>query len=155
MHTHAHTRHKCARARFIATKRARSCLCLVCAHVCTNLYEKSFDNSLLSCEYKSQISLRSELSLRRYSQNNTVNCLILNFQCIMHFFTVLPLKSLQMWIFTDWLWNFLETRYKNGLGNKGRWHHFKLTGYLLTNVVTWYFPKIINKHPVHLYKYIT
>ena len=55
-----------------------------------------------------------------------------------------------MWIITYWLWHFLETRYQNGLGIGRRWHLFKLTGCFLANVVTWYFPKIINEHPVLL-----
>ena len=44
------------RARFVATNRARARLRLMCAHFCTDLYENSFDDSLLSYEYKSQIS---------------------------------------------------------------------------------------------------
>ena len=44
------------RARFVATKRACARLRLLCAGMCTDCYEKSFDNSLLSYEMKSQIS---------------------------------------------------------------------------------------------------
>ena len=54
--THAHKRRKCARLRFVDTKRARAHLRLLCVRVCTNLYEKSFDNSLLSYEHRSKIS---------------------------------------------------------------------------------------------------
>ena len=42
--------------RFIATKRAHVRLRLVSARVCTDLYEKLFDDSLLPYEDKSQIS---------------------------------------------------------------------------------------------------
>ena len=38
-----------------AAKRAHARLQIVCARVCMDLYEKSFDDSLLSYEYKSQI----------------------------------------------------------------------------------------------------
>ena len=44
------------RARFVATKRARARLGLVSACVCTDLYEKLFDDSLQPYEDKSQIS---------------------------------------------------------------------------------------------------
>ena len=71
MHTRAHTKPKCARARFVATKRARARLRFVCARVCMDLYQKKFGSSLLSYELKFQISLRSELSLQRYLQNCT------------------------------------------------------------------------------------
>ena len=74
------------RARFVETKHARARLRLVSARVCTDLYEKLFDDSLLPYEDKSQISYRSEFSLRRYLQNNTEICLILNFLCILHIF---------------------------------------------------------------------
>ena len=86
--------------------------------------------------------------LQRYLQNNTDVCFILNFQCILHNFAVMSLKILQMWIITYWLWNFLETRYQNGLGNGRRWDHFELTGCFPVHVRTPYFPKIINEHPV-------
>ena len=51
-----HTSCKRACAHFLAAKRARVCLRTVCAHVCTDLYEFFFDNSLLSYKYKFQIS---------------------------------------------------------------------------------------------------
>ena len=51
--------------------------------------------------------------MRIYLQNNIDICLILNFQCILHIFTVMPLKSLQMCIIRNWLWVFFETRYLN------------------------------------------
>ena len=54
--THARTRDKNMRARFVSTKRKRAHLRLLCVRVCTNLYEKSFDNSLLSYEHRSKIS---------------------------------------------------------------------------------------------------
>ena len=54
--THGRTQGKNVSARFAVTKRAHTHLRLLCAGVCTDLYEKSFDNSLLSYEYKSQIS---------------------------------------------------------------------------------------------------
>ena len=55
--THAGTRGINVRARvFVATKRASARLRLVCPGVCTDLYEKSFDDSLLSYEYSSNIS---------------------------------------------------------------------------------------------------
>ena len=44
------------RARFVETKHARARLRLVSARVCTDLYEKLFDDSLLPYEDKSQIS---------------------------------------------------------------------------------------------------
>ena len=44
---------------------------VVCARVCTDLYDKKFGSSLQSYVLKFQISLRSERSLRRYLQNNT------------------------------------------------------------------------------------
>ena len=50
VHTHAHKRRKCARAHFVAMKRACARLLLLWAHVCTDVYEKSVANSLLSCE---------------------------------------------------------------------------------------------------------
>ena len=80
--THTRTQGVNVGACFVATKRASARLRLVCPLVCTDLYEKSFDNSLLSYKYKSQISLISELSLRRYLQNNTDYFSNLNFQCI-------------------------------------------------------------------------
>ena len=46
--THTPTRAVNARARFVATNSARASLCLVCMRMCTDLYEKSFDYSLLS-----------------------------------------------------------------------------------------------------------
>ena len=36
-----------------------------------------------------------------------------NFQCIFHIFTVSHHKGLTRWINTEWLWNFLESRYQN------------------------------------------
>ena len=54
--TDGRTQGVCVCARFIATKRAHVRLRLVCAQMCTDLYEKSFDDSLLPYEYKSQIS---------------------------------------------------------------------------------------------------
>ena len=56
VHTCAHTRRKRARARFAAMKRARASFCLVYTRLCTDLYEKFYDISLLSYEFKSQIS---------------------------------------------------------------------------------------------------
>ena len=44
-----------------------------------------------------KISWRSELSLRRYLQNNTGVCLILNFQCILHIFMIWASKFLKNW----------------------------------------------------------
>ena len=38
---------------------------------------------------------------------------IINFQCILYISTVLHLQSLQRWIISETLWNFLETRYQN------------------------------------------
>ena len=43
--------------------------CFVCARMCTDLYQKIFGGSLLCWELKSQVSLRSDLPLRRYLQN--------------------------------------------------------------------------------------
>ena len=55
--THSRTRGVNLRARIsVATNRASARLRLVCPLVYTDLYEKSFDNSLLSYEFKSQIS---------------------------------------------------------------------------------------------------
>ena len=113
VHTCAHTRQKYARTHFIASKRTRSHLRLLCARVCTDLYEKSFDNSLLSYEYKSKISLRSELVLRRYLQNNTDVWLILNFLCFFNICWIFASKfhsNLKlMQIFLD----YLETQFQN------------------------------------------
>ena len=51
---------------------------------------------------------------------------LINFQCILHIFTNIHLKYRQRWIFTEWLWDVLETRYQNG-PVKGKWkHHFQL-----------------------------
>ena len=58
----AHTRRKHTCARFVAMKRARTHLRLVYAHLCTDLYEKSFDDSLLptiSLKFHKDRSFRS------------------------------------------------------------------------------------------------
>ena len=45
------------RARVLSQRNARvHVYAFVCVRVCTDLYEKSLDNSLLSYEFKSQIS---------------------------------------------------------------------------------------------------
>ena len=131
MHKRVYTRQKLARARFIAAKRARARLRLVCAHVCTDLNKKCCGICLLSYECKCQISKRSELSLRRYLQNNNDFLKIINFQYILHISTVLLLQSLRRWIITEWLWNFFETRYQNGPTSGIIWHMSHLIDYFL------------------------
>ena len=58
--THPRTRSINVRAHVLSRVRtfcrARARLCLVCAHVCMDLYEKSFGYCLLSYEIKFQIS---------------------------------------------------------------------------------------------------
>ena len=72
---------------------------LVRAHLCTNLHE-IFHLSLQDSDWPPhKISWRSKLSLRRYLQNNTGVCLILNFQCILHIFTIWASKFLKNWQF--------------------------------------------------------
>ena len=123
-------------------------LWLVCAHFCTDLHEILNLSSQDSNWPPYKISWRSELSLWRYLQNNFdfPNTLIFNLFSIFSQFRTS--KVFTRWIITENLWNFLETRYQNGLGYGRRWHHFKLTDCFLANVGIWYFPKIINEHPV-------
>ena len=70
---------------------------------------------------------------------------LINFQCILHIFTNIHLKYRQRWIFTEWLWDVLETRYQNG-PVKGKWkHHFQLIFCILRlshKHITW------DEHPV-------
>ena len=80
----AHELLKCARTFY------RDCarLCLVRAHLCTDLH-KIWNLSLHHSNWPPyKISWRSELSLRRYLQNNTGVCLILIFNafCIYSWF---------------------------------------------------------------------
>ena len=90
-------------------------LCLVRAHFCTDLHKIWNLSSQHSNWPLYKILWRSELSLVRYSKNNTGLCLLLNFQCILHIFTVLHLQSPQIWIITEWLWHFLEIIYQNAI----------------------------------------
>ena len=65
-----------------------ACLQLLCAHLCTDLHKIWNLSSQDSIWPPHKYSWRCELSLRRYLQNNTGDCLILNFQCILHIFTI-------------------------------------------------------------------
>ena len=99
VHKWAHT--SCKRARVFYPECAR--LWLARANLSTNFHEISNLSSQNSNWPPHKISWRSELLLRRYWQNNSGVCLILNFQCILHIFTNLSLQNLQRWIITEWL----------------------------------------------------
>ena len=83
--------------RTLTIKRAHARLKLVHAHLCTNLHKILNLSSQDSIWPPHKISWRSELSLRRYLQNNTGVCLILNFQCILPIFTIWASKFLKHW----------------------------------------------------------
>ena len=83
------------------------------AHFC-NYVPIFFNLSSQDSQWPHKMLWRSRNSLQRYSQNNTVFFLILNFQCILHIFTNMSLQNLQRWKITEWLWNFFETRSQNG-----------------------------------------
>ena len=139
-----HTR---ARARFFATKQSSARFCLVCARVCTDLYEKSLDNSLLSYWYKSQVSLRSDLSLRRYLQNNTDVYLILIFLCFVNIFWIFAskfhsnLKIMQIFLV------FLETQFQNVTILLEKSYISQLTACNTARVCSSNFFTFIMKHP--------
>ena len=102
---------------------------LVCAHLCTDLHEIVFGGQLLSCEHKHKISLWSEISLRRYLQNNTD--VILNFQCILHIFTIWASK---FWPNLKNTWNsleFLEAQFQNVRISLEKVHLSQLTACIL------------------------
>ena len=129
MHTRLHTRCKWAHMRFIATKCTLARLRLVCARVCTDLYIKFFVIPLLSYElnylnYLMNLSFKfhNNPSFRYGDISKTILLKIINFQCILHISTLLLLQSLQRWIITEWLWNFLKTRYQNGPTSGIIWH---------------------------------
>ena len=65
---------------------------LMQAHLCTDPHDIGNLSSQDSYWPPHKISWRSELLLRRYLQNNTGVCLILNLQCILHIFDNLSIK---------------------------------------------------------------
>ena len=78
------------------------------AHLFTNLYIIWNSISKDSIWPPHKISWRSKLSLRRYLQNNTGVCLILNFQFILHIFPIWASKFLKNWkIFQIWKTTFV------------------------------------------------
>ena len=62
--------------------------CKYLANKSSDLFEIFYSIQLLSCELNFKISKWSRLLLRRYLQNNTDVCLILNFQCNLHNFKI-------------------------------------------------------------------
>ena len=90
-------------------------------------YELNYLNYLMNLSFK----FYNDPSFRYGDICKTILLKIINFQCILHISTLLLLQSLQRWIITEWLWNFLKTRYQNGPTSGIIWHMSHLIGYFL------------------------
>ena len=82
-----------------------------CAHVCARIITKSL---LIILYYLMNLSLQFH---RDFCCGDVWKTILIfknhQFQCILHISAILLLQSLQRWIITEWLWDFLETRYQN------------------------------------------
>ena len=113
----------------LSRRSAHSHVYALCARVCAQIFTIFFGISLLSYElnylnYLMNLSckFRNDPSFRYGDICRTILLKIINFQCILHISTLLLLQSLQRWIITEWLWNFLKTRYQNGSTSGIIWH---------------------------------
>ena len=70
----------------------------------------------------------------RNLQNNTDVSLIINFQCILHIFTLMHLQTFQRQKITERLWNFLGTLY-HVLLSRGKGQQSLFIGCLLAKVI--------------------
>ena len=65
-------------------------------------------------EGQGKVKVRSRQSKHNLNRNyNLMGFDTVEINLVFHIFTVTPLKSLQRWIITEGLWNFLETSYQN------------------------------------------
>ena len=86
--------------------------------------------------------------MRRYLQNNTDVCLILNFLCILPIFKILSLQHIQTVKIIESILEFLEAIYQNVTLSGEKWHLPYIIVCLLTGEIHWYFYSVIKKHPV-------
>ena len=142
----ARTRDKTCACMF--TTCAHACLQLVRSHLFTDLPEIPNLSSQDSIWQPHKISWRSELFLRRYLQNNTDVCLILNIQCIFtNIQNTSPPTHQSVKIILNLL-EFLETIYKKVRisGEKRDLSHF--VGSLLARVIRSKLISVQLDHPV-------
>ena len=104
--THIHTRGVNVRARVLSRQNVRAHIFALCGRMCKRIFTKY---QWIILYYLINISFKfyKDPSFRCGYICKTV-LTFNNFQCIFHIFTITPLRSLQRWIITEWLWNVME-----------------------------------------------